>query len=206
MTIRLGILISGRGSNMLAIANAIQSKKLDAKIAIVISNNKNALGLTIAKDLNIPTLAIDPKKFATHQDYESQILLSLLENNVDYVVLAGYMKILGKSLLTAYPYKIVNIHPSLLPSFKGLHPQRQALEYGVKFSGCSVHFVDESLDGGPIILQEVVPVLPDDTEAILSNRILEKEHRLYAKALQLISENRLEIKDRLVKIKPSKIH
>jgi len=187
---RLGILISGRGSNMQAIQNAILAGTLNAQIAVVISNQTNAQGLAIAQSYQIPVKALSPKAFPSQSEYEAEIVKTLQFYQVELVVLAGYMKIVGDVLLAAYPKKIINIHPSLLPSFKGLHAQRQALEAGVKIAGCTVHYVDQTLDGGPIFLQDSVPVLDDDTEDSLSERILEKEHQLLPKAIGLIGEKR----------------
>jgi len=201
MSKNLGILISGRGSNMLAITKSIRQKKLNAKISIVISNNTKAGGIELAQKMGLEVAVVNPKNYTSHEEYEKQIIKILKAKKVDLVILAGYMKLLKKPLLTAFAHKIMNIHPSLLPSFKGLHAQKQALDYGVKYSGCTVHFVDESLDGGPIILQKTVPVFPDDNEDSLSARILKEEHRLYSKAIQLFFENKLSIKNKIVYIK-----
>lgn len=196
--LKLGVLISGRGSNLKALIEAIKNKELNAKICIVISNNPKAYGLRIAETNSIPTKIIEPKQFNSLEEYEKIILNSLNQYQVDLLILAGYMKVLGPTLLKAFPNKIMNIHPSLLPSFRGLHAQKQAIDFGVRCSGCTVHFVNEELDGGPIILQEAVPVLPKDTDDSLSERILVKEHKLYAKAIQLYAEGRLKIKNNKV--------
>ncbi|MFC1617154.1 phosphoribosylglycinamide formyltransferase [Candidatus Margulisiibacteriota bacterium] len=180
--LKIGILISGRGSNMQAILQAIKAGFLDAECTIVISNKADAKGLEVAKSFGSQT--------AVSTD-EKQILGILQGHKVDLIILAGYMRIVGKILLDAFPNKILNIHPSLLPSFKGLNAQRQALKAGVKISGCTVHYVNEKLDDGKIIFQEPVPVLDHDTEASLSKRILEKEHVIYPKAIQLYSEGKV---------------
>ncbi len=182
----LGILISGRGSNMDIIIRACQANQINADVAIVISNNPNANGLILANSLGIKALAVNPRDFNTKHEYENTICELLVDHSVDLVCLAGYMKIVGNTLLKKYDNKIINIHPSLLPSFKGLNAQKQALEYGVKFAGCSVHYVNDVLDGGKIILQDIVPVSEDDTEETLSHKILEKEHQIYPKAIQKV--------------------
>lgn len=196
--LKLGVLISGRGSNLKALIEAIKNKELNAKICIVISNNPKAYGLRIAETNSIPTKIIEPKQFNSLEEYEKIILNSLNQYQIDLLILAGYMKVLGPTLLKTFPNKIMNIHPSLLPSFRGLHAQKQAIDFGVRWSGCTVHFVNEELDGGPIILQEAVPVLPKDTDDSLSERILVKEHEFYAKAIQLYAEGRLKIKNNKV--------
>ncbi|RAP32146.1 phosphoribosylglycinamide formyltransferase [Candidatus Marinamargulisbacteria bacterium SCGC AG-414-C22] len=187
--VKLGLLISGRGSNMKAIIEACQNNQINAEVAVVISNNKHAPGIAIAKSYNIPTLALDIKAFASKLEYEEDIARILKGHNIDLICLAGYMRLLGKQFIQHFNHKIINIHPSLLPAFKGLNAQKQALEYGVKYTGCTVHFVDESLDGGPIIMQDVVAVLASDDEASLTQRILVQEHQLYPKAIQYLIEN-----------------
>ena len=181
---KLGILISGRGSNMMALHRHIQQGVLNAEIAVVISNKPTAGGLEYAKENGINAQVFEPKAFASPTDYEAAIVAELQANNVDLVVLAGYMKLVGEPILTAYQSRMVNIHPSLLPSFKGLNAQKQALDYGVTVAGCTVHYVTKDMDAGPIIMQAAVPVLPDDTEASLSERILVKEHEIFALAIQ----------------------
>ncbi|MFA5879188.1 MAG: phosphoribosylglycinamide formyltransferase [Candidatus Margulisiibacteriota bacterium] len=198
--LKIGILISGRGSNLEAIITAVKNKQLKAKICLVVSNNPKAYGIRIAENNSIPTKIIEPSNFDSFENYEKAILNAFNQYQIDLLILAGYMKILGSTLLKAFPNKIMNIHPSLLPAFKGLHAQKQAIDFGVKYSGCTVHFVNESLDAGPIILQEMVPILPNDTEDTLSERILIKEHAIYAKAIQLYAENRLKIKKNKVLI------
>ncbi|MBP1760499.1 MAG: Phosphoribosylglycinamide formyltransferase [Firmicutes bacterium] len=198
--LRLAVLASGRGSNFLAILEAIQQGRLNAQIKVLISDKSDALALQKAEEAGIPHIFIDPRLFPDRQSYESEIVKELKSRDIDLVVLAGYMRLVGKVLLQSYPHQILNIHPALLPSFTGLHAQRQAVDYGVKFSGCTVHFVDDGMDTGPIIDQVVVPVLPDDTEDDLAERILEQEHKLYARVLQWIAEGRVYIEGRKVYI------
>lgn len=198
--LRLGVLASGRGSNLQAIIDAIRKKKLSAEIAVVISNKQDAFALKRAKRSGIPAVYVNPKDFASREAYERELARLLQEHAVELVVLAGYMLIVGKPLLNAFKNRIINIHPALVPSFPGLHAQRQAIEFGVKYSGCTVHFVDESLDAGPIILQAVVPVRDDDTEASLSKRILRREHKLLPEAIRLFSEGRLKIEAHKVRL------
>lgn len=199
----IGILISGRGSNMAAILDAIRDKRLPVRLAVVISNNPEAAGLKTAEAAGVPTRVISPKSFGDKHSYEAEILSELESFFVELLVLAGYMRLLGATLIDAYRNRILNIHPSLLPEFKGLNAQKQALEAGVSEAGCTVHFVDESLDGGPIIAQRKVPVLPDDTEESLSARILREEHQVYSEVIGLYAEKRLQIQDGTVTILPS---
>lgn len=199
--LKIGVLVSGRGSNLQAIIDAIESGKLWATIAIVISDNKDAYGLVRAQKHGIKTLFLDPKESKTREDYDKKIVEHLQEEGVELVILAGFMRILGPYFINAYKFKIMNIHPALLPSFPGLHGQRQALDYGVKISGATVHFVDEGCDTGPIILQAPVAVEDDDTEETLARRILAQEHQIYPQAIQLYIEGNLEIMGRKVKIK-----
>lgn len=198
--LQLGVLISGRGSNMKAIIEACQSGVLEATVKVVISSHKQAKGLEIADGYGITTFGLDINSYANRDEYEQEIVTILKGHGVEWVALAGYMRLIGNPLLSAYEHKMVNIHPSLLPAFKGLNAQKQALNYGAKVTGCTVHFVDQHLDNGPIILQKAVPVLEDDTVDTLSNRILEQEHMLYPKALQLIAEHKIQVQDRRVKI------
>lgn len=181
---RLVVLLSGRGSNFQALAQAVAAGQVPAEIVLVFSNRPEAPGLEIARRLGLPTAAI-PGAGRERADYDRLVVAELRQRNVEWVCLAGYMRLLSGVLLEAFPGRILNIHPSLLPAFPGLEAQRQALEYGVKFSGCTVHWVDETLDGGPILAQAVVPVLDGDDEASLAARILEQEHRLYPEALRL---------------------
>jgi phosphoribosylglycinamide formyltransferase-1 len=182
---RLGILLSGRGSNFLAIADSIRDGRLNAEIAVVISNIAGAQGLDHARARSIKAVAL-PSKGLSREAHDQLLIEELQSSQVDLICLAGYMRILSPSFIRAFPNRILNIHPSLLPSFPGLHAQRQALAHGVKFTGCTVHFVDEGLDSGPIVRQAVVPVLDGDTEEILSARILQEEHRIYSEAIALV--------------------
>jgi phosphoribosylglycinamide formyltransferase-1 len=197
---RLGILISGRGSNFEAIANAIARKQLDAEIAIVISNRAGAPGLEIARQRGIP-LRVIASAGVEREAYDKLLIEELRTHEVDLVCLAGFMRLLSASVIRAFPNRVLNIHPSLLPAFSGLDAQRQALEYGVKIAGCTVHLVDDFLDSGPIILQAAVPVMEDDTLDTLSGRILAQEHLIYAKAIGLIVDGRVTVEGRRVKIR-----
>jgi phosphoribosylglycinamide formyltransferase-1 len=202
--IKLGIMASGRGSNLQSIIDNIKNGKLSAEIAVVISDNPEAYALERAKKEDIKTVICEPKSFPKRMDYENALVNYMKENKVDLVVLAGYMRIVKPPLIEAFPHRIINIHPALLPSFPGLHGQKQAVDYGVKISGCTVHFIDNGVDTGPIILQESVPVKDDDTEDTLSERILKVEHQLLPKAIQLIAENKVKVEGRKVYIKKSK--
>ena len=194
----LGILLSGRGSNFEAIAKSIASGKIpNARIAIVISNRADAGGVETARRLGLETLVI-PSKGKAREEHDREVVAALQERKVDLVCLAGYMRLLSPFFVAKFPNRILNIHPSLLPSFPGLESQRQALEYGVKFAGCTVHFVDENLDAGPIILQATVPVLAQDTEASLSEKILKEEHRIYSEAVKIVLEGKYKIAGRRV--------
>jgi len=199
--INIGVLVSGRGTNLQSIIDAIREGKIEGRISIVISDNRKAFALKRAEKSNIETRYIDFKSFKNREDYDKKIVEYLKEKNVDLVVLAGYMRILSPYFIKMYKNRIMNIHPALLPSFPGLHAQRQAVEYGVKVSGCTVHFVDEGVDSGPIILQKAVEVEDSDTEESLAERILKEEHQIYPRAIQLFSEGRLVIKGRKVYIK-----
>ena len=195
---RIGVLLSGRGSNFQALADSIASSRIpDAEIAIVISNREDAPGIDRAKTRGMATRVI-PSKGLERETYDRQVVAALNDHKVDLVCLAGYMRLLSPYFVASFPNRILNIHPSLLPSFPGLESQRQALEYGVKFAGCTVHFVDENLDAGPIVLQSVVSVGDDDTEDTLSTRILEEEHRIYSEAVRIVLEGRYKIAGRRV--------
>jgi phosphoribosylglycinamide formyltransferase 1 len=183
---RIGILISGRGSNMTALVDAVQAGRLqNCEIAVVISDQKSAKGLESAKVRGIDSLAI-PRRGRTREEHEAEIIEELQKRNVDLVCLAGFMRLLSPCFIDEFRGRILNVHPSLLPAFPGLAAQQQALAAGVKWSGCTVHFVDETLDGGPIIVQKVVPVLEGDTEESLSERILVEEHKAYVEAVELV--------------------
>jgi phosphoribosylglycinamide formyltransferase-1 len=194
---RLGILLSGRGSNFLAIADSITSKRLNAEIAVVISNRLDAPGIAAAKERGLNGVVLASKGL-DREIYDRQLVATLRENNVDLVCLAGYMRLLSGYFIREFHMKILNIHPSLLPAFPGLDAQHQALAHGVKYSGCTVHFVDEGLDSGPIVQQAVVPVLDDDTAESLSARILTEEHRIYSEAIELILSEKYRIEGRRV--------
>lgn len=194
---RLGILLSGRGSNFEAIADSVAERRLEAEIALVISNRPDAPGLGAARKRGLPTLSL-PSKGTGREQYDQSLAAELQIAGVDLVCLAGYMKLLSSGFIRTYEGRIINIHPSLLPAFPGLDAQRQALEYGVKITGCTVHFVDENLDAGPIIAQAAVPVLDDDTVESLSARILAEEHRLYTEALRIVISQTYKVKDRRV--------
>jgi phosphoribosylglycinamide formyltransferase-1 len=194
---RLGIVLSGRGSNFLAIADQIQQGNLPAEIAVVISNRPDAAGLAAARERGLVALAL-PSKGLDREEYDQRLVAALKEHQVDWVILAGYLRILSAEFIRAFPQRILNIHPSLLPAFPGLDAQEQAFTYGVKIAGCTVHFVDEQLDHGPIVLQAAVPVADSDTAQTLSARILREEHRLYSEALRLLLTRPWRIVDRRV--------
>jgi len=199
--INIGVLASGRGTNLQAIIEAVKEGKIEGRISIVISDNRDAFALKRAKQNNIETEYINFKSFKNREDYDKEIMECLKEKDIDLVVLAGYMRILSPYFIRTYKNRIINIHPALLPSFPGLHAQRQAVEYGVKISGCTVHFVDEGIDSGPVILQKAVEVKDNDTEESLAERILKEEHQIYPRAIQLFCQGRLIIKGRKVFIK-----
>ncbi len=197
--LRLGVLASGRGSNLQAVIDAAEKVQIDADVSVVISDSKDAFALVRAREHGIPSLYVDPAGFINNKvEYEQTIVERLGEHNVSLVLLAGYMRVVTGVMIDAFKGNVMNIHPALLPSFKGLHAQRQAIEYGVRFSGCTVHFVTEDVDGGPVITQSVVPVFDSDTEETLSERILEKEHIIYPEAIQLFAEGRLKREGRKV--------
>ena len=197
---KIGVLASGRGSNLQAIIDACKSGKISAEVKAVISDRKEAYALKRAEMHKIPHYFVDIKKFKNKAHYEEEVLRLLKKHGVQLVCLAGYMRLVGEVLLKAYPMSIINIHPSLLPAFPGLNAQKQAIEYGVKVSGCTVHFVDQGIDTGPIILQSAVQVFENDTEETLAKRILEQEHVIYLKAIELFSKGKLKIEGRRVKI------
>ena len=206
MSLALGVLISGRGSNLVAILEAIDSGRLDATVKVVASNKANAAGLDQARARGIPAVYLDPKLFAQEakprEAYDEAMGALLQRHGVESVALAGYMRIVTPVLIRMFPWKIFNIHPSLLPAFPGLEAQRQALEWGAKISGCTVHLVTEGVDEGPIIGQAAVPIKEEDTVESLSARILEQEHQLYPQALQLMAQGRLQVEGRTVRIFP----
>ncbi len=194
----IGVLISGGGTNLQAIIDAIEAKNLDAEICVVLSNKADAYGLARAKQHGIATAVLDHKSFASREDYDQAVVDVLRARGVELVILAGFMRLLSPVFIKAYSNRIMNIHPSLLPSFPGLHVQKKALDHGVRFAGCTVHFVNEECDEGPIIIQAVVPVYPDDDEATLAARILKQEHRIYPRAIQLYAEGQLHVTGRKV--------
>jgi phosphoribosylglycinamide formyltransferase 1 len=198
MTKRIGVLLSGRGSNFEALADSISAGRIpNAEIAVVVSNREGAPGVNRALARGLATRVI-PSKGLEREPYDRLVVAALREANVDLICLAGYMRLLSPFFVAAFPHRILNIHPSLLPSFPGLESQKQALDYGVKFAGCTVHFVDESLDAGPIVLQAVVPVEDNDTEDSLSARILKEEHRIYSEAVKIVLEGKFKIVGRRV--------
>jgi phosphoribosylglycinamide formyltransferase-1 len=199
--IRIAVLVSGRGSNLQAIIDAIESGQLAAEIAVVISDQADAYSLERAKNHNIPAIHISAKGCNGKRDaYDALLVQELRNRGVELVCLAGFMRIITPVLIAAFPQRILNIHPSLLPAFPGLHVQKAAIDHGVKFSGCTVHFVDEGMDTGPIIIQAVVPILDKDTEDSLSERILRQEHKIYSRAIQMYAEGRLKVEDRRVSV------
>ena len=200
-TLALGVLASGRGSNFQAIIDEIESGRLNAAVMLLVADNPSAFAIERAKKHSVESLYIDSRQFATKDDFFIRIAAEFKARNVELVVLAGFMRIVRRPLLEAFPSRIMNIHPALLPSFPGLHGQRQAIDYGVRISGCTVHFVDEGMDTGPTIIQAAVPVSPDDTEERLSERILRMEHKIFPEAIRLYSEGRLSVEGRVVKIK-----
>jgi len=197
--IKLGVLVSGRGSNLQAIIDNIGSGSLSAEIAVVISDQADAHSLERAKKHTIPAVHVSAKGYRGKRDeYDALLVKELQKHNVELVVLAGFMRIITPTLLKAFPNRVMNIHPALLPSFPGLHVQKAAIEHGAKFSGCTVHFVDGGMDTGPIIIQAVVPVLDNDNEDLLSERILKQEHKIYSRAIQLYAEGKLKVEGRRV--------
>lgn len=206
--LRVAVLASGRGSNLQAIIDAIEAGRVDAKIVAVISNKQDAVALERARKHGLPDFFVDPKPFAGRPDsreaYDQALLDLLKKYDVELVLLAGYMKIITAVLVNSYANRMMNIHPSLLPSFPGLDVQRKAIEWGCKLSGCTVHFVTEGVDEGPIILQAAVPILDSDTAESLAARILEQEHKIYPRAVRLFAENRLRVEGRRVLIEQGK--
>ncbi len=194
---RLGILLSGRGSNFEAIADSVGAGRIDAEIVVVLSNRSEARGLEIARSRGLNAVCI-PSKGLDREVYDRMVVEELKKNRVDLVCLAGFMRLLSAYFIREFPLRILNIHPSLLPAFPGLDAQHQALEHGVKLSGCTVHFVDENLDSGPILIQTAVPVLDDDTADSLSARILKQEHRIYTEAIRLVLSRKFRIEGRRV--------
>ena len=201
MSIRIAVLASGRGSNLVAIQKAIADGAIDGTIAVVLSDKEHAKALEHARTAGIEAQYVNPKAYDSKEAYEKVLLDVISKADCQLICLAGYMRILSSYFVSNAPCPIMNIHPALLPSFPGLHGQRQALEYGVKVAGCTVHFVDEGMDSGAIIMQKTVPVYSEDTEDTLSARILEQEHKAYPEAIQLFAQGRLEVHGRMVKVK-----
>jgi phosphoribosylglycinamide formyltransferase-1 len=202
--LKIGFLASGRGSNFQAVVDAIEAGRINAVAEVLVTDNPEAYAIERAKKRGIAHLYMDPKAYGTKDAYYQAIAGELRGRGVGLVVLAGFMRVVRRPLLDAFPMRVMNIHPALLPSFPGLHGQRQAFDYGVRISGCTVHFVDEGMDTGPVIIQAAVPVLPDDTEGSLSERILKCEHRIYPEAVRLFAEGRLEVVGRKVVVKGAK--
>lgn len=198
--LKIGVLASGSGSNLQAIIDEAAAGLLPVEVVMVLSDKPDAYALTRAEQAGIMTAVVLPKDYATREEYDAQVVKLLTLAGAEAVALAGYLRIVTKTLLDAFPGRVLNIHPALLPSFPGLHGQRQAFEYGVKVAGCTVHFVDEGLDSGPIILQAPVPVLDDDDEDTLTARILQQEHIIYPLALKLLAEGKLTVEGRKVRI------
>lgn len=202
MTINISVLVSGRGTNFQSILDAVAAGVIQGvTIACVISDKKDAKALDRARDNGIEAVFVDPASFPSREDFDKELIRLLQAHQTDLVLLAGYLRLITDDLVMAYAGRIMNIHPALLPSFKGLHAQKQALDYGVKVSGCTVHFVEPALDAGPIILQRTVPVFPDDTEETLADRILAEEHKAYPEAVRLFAEGKLELCGRKVFIR-----
>ncbi len=202
--VKLAVLVSGGGTNLQSIIDSIEAGRLDAKILVVLSDNPGAFALERARKHSIPTEVVSKGDFPGKDAFNAEIARRLKSYGVELVALAGFMRIIGPAVLDAFPMRVINIHPSLLPSFPGLEVQRKALEYGVKLSGCTVHFVDAGIDSGPVIIQAAVPVLDSDTVESLSRRILAEEHRIYPKAIQLFSEGRLGVNGRRVSVEGGK--
>ena len=204
--VRVGVLVSGRGSNLQAIIDNIEKGMLSAEIAVVISDQADAYALERVRTHHLPAVHVSAKGYRNRRDaYDTLLLRELQKYGVELICLAGFMRIITPTLIKAYPNRILNIHPALLPSFPGLHVQKAALEHGVKFSGCTVHFVDDGMDTGPIIIQAVVPVLDNDTEESLSQRILLQEHKIYSRAIQLYAEGRLSLDGKRVLVSGGRV-
>ena len=202
--VNIGVLVSGSGTNLQSIIDNSEKGLLDADIKVVISNNPDAYALERSKKHHIPTVVIEQKNFKSREDFDRKMIEVLKSYSIELVVMAGFMRVLSSVFLEAFPMKVINIHPAILPSFQGLHGQQKAFDYGVKFSGCSVHFAHDGVDTGPIIIQAVVPVYDDDTEESLSQRILKEEHKIFSQAIQFYAEGKLEIVGRKVRVKNDK--
>lgn len=202
--LKIAVLASGRGSNFQSIQDVIEEGKIKAKIVLLVTDNRKALALERAGNHGIETLFLNPKEFSEREAFDSAIASALRKRQIGLVLLAGYMRVVSRNLIRPFKNKIMNIHPALLPSFPGLHGQADACNYGAKIAGCTVHFVDEGVDTGPVIIQAAVPAYDDDTEETLSARILRCEHKIYPKAVKLFAEGRLEVDGRKVRIKKQK--
>ena len=196
----IAVFISGSGSNLQSIIDAIHDRRVSARIAVVLSNEPDAYGLVRAQQHGIPTAVVNHRDYKNRQEFEAAVLAVLEESPVDLICLAGFMRLLTPDFLRRFPQRVINIHPALLPSFPGTHGQRDAFNYGVRFSGCTIHFVDDGVDTGPIIMQAVVPVLPDDDEERLKARILAQEHRIYPQVIQFFAEGRVTVAGKKVAI------
>lgn len=196
----IGVLVSGSGSNLQSIIDKAEEGKLDAAIRVVVSNNAGAYALERARKHGIPAVVLDHREYPDRLAFDEAMIAVLKEHDVELVVMAGFMRVLTAPFLQAFPMRVMNIHPALVPSFQGLHGQERAFDYGVKFSGCTVHFADEGVDTGPVIIQAVVPVFDDDTADVLAERILREEHRIYPQAIQYYAEGKLEIVGRKVRL------
>jgi phosphoribosylglycinamide formyltransferase-1 len=199
--IDIGVLVSGSGSNLQSIIDHVESGALDANIRVVLSNNPDAYALERCKAHGIPSVVVDHRQFDSRESYDRNVIDLLQARGVELVVMAGFMRLLSSEFFKAFPRRIMNIHPALLPAFPGIHVQQKAVEYGVKFAGCTVHFADEGIDSGPVIIQSVVPVCQDDTADTLAERILREEHRIYPQAIQYYAEGKIEIRGRQVIIR-----
>jgi len=200
--LKLAVLVSGNGSNLQAIIDAIESGAINAKITCVVSNKSDAFALTRAIKHNIPTAIHKNQDYSTRREYDAALVKILRDHGAELVILAGFMRILSEVMVNAFPHAIINIHPALLPAFPGLHAQKQALDYGVRYSGCTVHLVDCGTDTGPIIIQAVVPIEQNDTEETLSARIQQEEHRCFPEAIRLFAEGKIQVNGRHVQISP----
>lgn len=200
MSGRIGVLISGRGSHLRNLIKRCSTGEIDAEVVVVISNKTDAPGLSYASEAGIPAIVLEHRLFPKREQYDEQLVESLRQYNVDLVCLAGFLRLLSPLFVRAFPQRIMNVHPSLLPAFPGLHSQQQALEYGVTVTGCTVHFIDEGLDSGPIILQNTLEILQQDDAGSLSDRLLPLEHQTYAEAVKLFFQNRLQVEGRHVRI------
>ncbi len=202
--INIGVIVSGSGSNFQSIIDQTENGNLDAVIKVVICNNPDAYALERAKKHNIPSVIIDHKDFKDRNEFDEKMIKVLKSYSVELVIMAGFMRVLTPLFIKAFHMRIMNIHPAILPSFQGIHAQERAFDYGVKFSGCSVHFADEGVDTGPVIIQSVVPVYDDDTADTLQERILKEEHRIFPQAIQFYAEGKLEVVGRKVRVKNHK--